>query len=222
MAKILVIAPHADDEVLGCGGTIIKHKKAGDQVAVCIVTKPHLPDWSQEYIDDRVKEIQNAKNILGVDQIFQLDFKAAGLDSIPHKDLNKAIGEVISEFKPEIVYAPYGQDVHKDHQLVASAVFDSCLVACRQGIKELYAYETVSETDRYPFLSKFFPNVYIDISNEFDDKIKAMQCYSKEVKQWPHPRSLEAIKISAQKRGSESGLDYAEAFVLIKSITKTL
>ena len=218
MAKVLVIAPHADDEALGCGGTIIKHKKAGDQVAVCIVTKPHSPDWSQEYIDNRIKEIQKAKEVLGVDQTFQLDFKAAQIDSVAHKDLNKAIGEVVAEFNPEIIYVPYGKDLHRDHQLV----FQSCLVACRYRLGKILAYETVSETDIFPVFTKFFPNTYIDISEEIQGKLEAMKSYSSEVKQWPHPRSLEAIKISAQKRGSEAGLDYAEAIVLIKSTTKSL
>lgn len=216
MAKVLVIAPHADDEALGCGGTIIKHKKAGDQVAVCIITKPHFPDWSQEYIDNRIKEIQNAKEALKVDQTFQLDFKAAQVDSVAHKDLNKAIGDVIAQFEPEIIYIPYGKDLHKDHQLV----FVSCLVACRYRAIKILAYETLSETDIYPTFSEFFPNVYINVTEAMQDKIKAMQCYSSEVKAWPHPRSLEAIKICAQKRGSESGCDFAEAFVLIKEIKR--
>lgn len=218
MTKILILAPHPDDEVLGCGGAIVKHKKRGDKVYLCIVTRAYLPDWSEEYINNRPKEIEKANRILGIKKTYFLDFPTAKLDTVPQKELNDSILKVINEVRPKIIYLPYARDISKDHRLV----FESAMVAVRPNagtcVKKILSYETSSESEGGKNVKVFVPNVYEDIGEELETKIEAMKAYKSEVKEYPHPRSLEMIKILAQKRGSEAGLRFAESFILIREI----
>ncbi len=222
--KILAIAPHPDDEVLGCGGTIKKHINQGDEVYLCIVTKAYAPDWSQEFIENRQGEISCSNKILGIKKTFFLDLPTVKLDTIPQKKLNDLISECMEKVGPEILYIPFGGDINKDHRLV----FEASIVAARPKpkylIKKILSYEVLSETEWGSSRARemkeiFIPNVYIGIFDTLKDKLKAMSCYEKsELKDYPHPRSLEAITTLAKKRGSEAGLRAAEAFVLIREI----
>ena len=213
--KILIIAPHPDDEVLGCGGTIKKHAKTGDEVYLCIVTKAYAPEWSDDFIKNREKEIAGANKSLDIKKTFFLDLPTVKLDTIPQKELNLKIGTIVSKIAPDILYIPYGGDLNHDHRLV----FEACLVAVRpvgNKIKKILAYETPSETEWG--IKQFAPTVYADITETLDNKLKAMACYPSELRQYPHPRSLEAITVLAKKRGTDVGLLVAEAFVLIREI----
>lgn len=215
--KILIIAPHPDDEVLGCGGTIAKYSIIGDQVYLCIVTKAYTPDWSEEFIKNRQKEIGKSNKILGIKKTYFLDFPTVKLDTISQKKLNKAIYKVVSEINPDILYIPHKGDLNKDHRLV----FESSLVATRpidQKIKKVLSYETLSETEWGQPIEPFIPNIYEDITETFRDKIEAFKSYKSEMKIWPHPRSLKIIEALAKKRGSEAGIKFAEAFILIREI----
>lgn len=224
MKKILVIAPHADDEVLGCGATIKKYSKNGEDVYICIVTKAYTPDWTQQYIDNRKKEIDSSVKILGVKKVYYLDLPTVKLDTVSQKELNDAILRVVEEVKPEIVFIPFAGDINKDHRLVSEA----SLVALRPKpdfyVRKVFYYEVLSETEWSKPPQKiedvFIPNYYEDISDYLEDKIKAMECYKSEFKEYPHPRSLTGIKVLAQKRGTECGKNAAEAFMLIREINK--
>jgi len=217
---ILVIAPHPDDEVLGCGGTIVKYSKQGNDVYLCVVTKAYTPDWSKEFLEERPKEIERANKILGIRKTYFLDFPTAKLDTIPQKELNDSILNIVKKIKPEIVCAPHEGDLSKEHRLI----FEAVLVATRpkpgSSVKRLLSYETLSETEWGGALTEklFIPNVYIDISETLKQKLEAMKAYKSELKKSPHPRSLGTIKALAKKRGSEAGLKFAEAFVLIREI----
>lgn len=216
--RILVIAPHADDEVLGCGGTIKKYTEAGDEVYLCIVTKTYVPDWSEEVIKEKRMEVNAASKILGIKETFFLDLPTAKLDTIPLKEIIDLISSLVNKIKPEVLYVPYKYDLNKDHRIV----FESSMVVARptseQSIKKILCYEVLSETDwASPFFGKAFnPNVYIDISETLAEKIKAMSCYKTELRKYPHARSLEVATLLAQKRGSEVGLKKAEAFILLR------
>lgn len=215
--KILVISPHPDDEVLGCGGTIAKYSDEGDEVYLCIVTKAYTPDWSMEFIENRPEEVKKANRILGIKKTYFLDFPTVKLDTIPQKDLNEAISKVINEIKPDIVYFPHKGDLNKDHRLV----FESSLVATRplhHKIKRILSYECLSETEWGQSIEAFNPNVYVDITKTLKTKIEAMKVYESEVKPHPHPRSLEMINILAKMRGGAVGLEAAESFILIREI----
>jgi len=215
--KVLVIAPHPDDEVLGCGGTIARHTGKKDDVHLCIVTKAYTPDWSEEFLKNRSEEIAESNRILGIKKTRFLDYPTAKLDTFPQKTLNEEISAVVNAVEPDIVYIPHRGDLNKDHRLV----FEASLVATRplkHRIKRILSYETLSETEWGQPIGPFVPNVYVDISETFGDKIKAMEAYASEIKPYPHPRSLEIIEALAKKRGSEAGVRSAEAFVMIREV----
>lgn len=215
--KILVFAPHPDDEVLGCGGTIAKHVLDGDCVDLCIVTTAYSPDWSDEIIENKKNEIKKSNEILKINQTFLLGFPTVKLDTIPQKVLNDAISEIIVRIQPEIVYLPHFGDLNKDHRII----YESVLVATRPRgttIKKILGYETLSETEWGYHLGVFRPNLFVNISGIIDVKIKAMKAYSSELHQSPDPRSLDIIRANAKKRGSEIGVSYAEAFMLIREL----
>ncbi|TSC91525.1 MAG: LmbE family protein [Parcubacteria group bacterium Licking1014_17] len=216
--KILIVAPHADDEVLGCGGTIKKRASKGDEIRVCFVTQAYEPEWTAAYIKNKEKEITRACFVLGVAEKYFLGFPAAKLDSIPKKDLNFKIKEIIKNFVPKAIYIPHRDDLHFDHRLV----YEACLVATRPigkcSVEEIYTYETLSETEWG--MGSFRANVFEDISDTLKYKIKAMKAYKSELMTYPHPRSLRAIKALAEKRASESGFKFAESFELLKCYRK--
>jgi len=218
--KVLIIAPHPDDEVLGCGGTIAKHASTGDEVYLCVVTKAYPPEWPESEVEERKKEVLRVSEILGIKKTYFLDLPTVKLDTLPQKELNEAISQVVNEVRPEIVYVPHRGDVNRDHQLV----FDATMVATRPAhypfIKKVLAYESLSETEwAAPFVENaFIPNVFVDISRTLETKLKAMSEYKLELRQFPHPRSLEAISALAKIRGTQANLNAAEAFVLIRDI----
>jgi len=218
--NILVIAPHPDDEVLGCGATIAKHVKNGNNVYVCFVTKGYTPDWSEQYLANRATEIKEAHKVLGVTKAFFLDFPTCKLDTIPQKVLNDAIAEVVAEINPDEVYIPHAGDLHMDHKLVHQAALVAIRPYAAHGVKKVLCYETVSETewgtDAYPFKA----NIYENIDGFLEAKIRAFQAYKSEVKQFPHPRAPEVLSALAVKRGSEADVAAAEAFMLIREVSR--
>lgn len=217
MKKILVIAPHPDDEVLGCGGTIARHVKSGDEVYLLVVTKTYQPEWSAAFIKNRPKEIARSNAILGIKKTFFLDYPTVQLDTIPQRKLNGAFGKIIKDIQPEILYIPHVGDLNRDHRLV----FEAALVAARpihSTVQKILSYEVLSETEWGQPLGIFIPNFYVDVDAQFAKKISAMKAYRSELKKFPHPRSLVAIKALAQKRGSECGVSLAEAFMVIREV----
>jgi len=219
MSKILVIAPHPDDEVLGCGGTIKKHINAGDEVYLCEVTKSYIPDFPEDFVKIEMEELREAAKSLGIKEYFLFDLQGVKLDLLGQKKLNDLIFDIIQKVKPDIMYIPFYGDINDDHRRVSQ----SCLVAARPkpgvSIKKILVYEVLSETEwGPPAFEGFSPNSYIDISSTIDAKLKAMACYRSQLMPYPHPRSLEAIEVLAKKRGTEAGLNYAEAFIVIREI----
>ena len=218
--NIFIVAPHPDDEVLGCGGTIAKHTARGDKVYLCVVTKAYPPEWPEDELREREEEVLRVNQILGIWKTDFLGFPAVGLDTVPQKVLNDSIAEVMNDVKPEVLYIPHKGDINKDHRLV----FHAALVAARpkpgSPIKKILAYETLSETGwAAPVIEDtFVPNVYVDISEALETKLKAMSAYKTELKEYPHPRSLEAITCLAKLRGTAIGVEAAEAFALVREI----
>lgn len=222
--KILAIAPHPDDEVLGCGGTIKKHAESGDEVYLCIATKPYTPDWTQEYIENKKEEIKASNEVLGIKGTFFLDLPTVKLDTVEQKKINDLISDCVKKVNPEIVFIPFFGDVNKDHKLVSEAAIVAVRPKPDLQIKKVYFYEVLSETEWAKPAQKieevFIPNVYEDIEKFIEFKKEAMACYKSELKEYPHPRSLKGIDILAQKRGMEVGIKYAEAFMLLRDIKK--
>lgn len=217
--KVMVIAPHMDDEVLGMGGTIAKHVANGDEVYVCIVANRaynHL--YEDEWIKEEKQAALAAKDVLGYKEVKFLDLKDEQLD---HKliEVLVPIEEYLSQTNPDVVYVNHRGDPHQDHR----AVFDASIIACRTvskpGIKKLICYEIPSATEFSPPFAEFsfLPNYYVNIESFLETKIKALKCYRREARDFPNPRSLEGVRILAKKRGMEIGFEAAEAFVIIRS-----
>lgn len=217
--NILIIAPHPDDEVLGCGGTIAKYVAKSDEISVCYVTKPYTPDWSEDYIKLKEIEISKSNSILGISKRFNLDFPAVKLDTIPQKDINDSLYEIISKLSPDYVFIPHHGDINKDHGIV----HDAALVALRPVVNScqcILIYETLSETEWGTYPQSFHPQYYVDISDTLETKIKAMEAFGTELKHSPHPRSIEGIRNLAFKRGSEVFTSAAETFMVVRIIDK--
>jgi len=215
--KVLVIAPHPDDEVLGCGGTIARLSRRGDEVHRLIVTDVYEPDWSKAYRSQKAKEIRAAGKILGIRETVSLGFPTVRLDTVPQKDLNDAFTRVVQEVMPDLALIPHRGDLNRDHRVV----FESALVALRPGsghIRRILSYEVPSETEWGSAIVPFVPDVYSDITATIGDKLRAMETYRTEAKEPPHPRSAEALRALARRRGSEILVPCAEAFSLVREI----
>jgi N-acetylglucosamine malate deacetylase 1 len=212
--RVLVIGAHPDDAVLGCGGIIARYVAEGREVYICVATRAYTPDWTPEYVAGQMKELEDSNRILGVKKTFYLNFPAAGLDTVPQKKLNDTLWRVVDEIRPQLILVNNQDDVNVDHRLL----FDATLVATRpinRYIKKVMSYST-SEFGQ--LRGPFVPNVYIDITETLDAKIRAMEPFASEMRPYPHPRSPEIIRALAQKWGSEAGVPLAEAFKLIREV----
>lgn len=208
--KILIIAPHADDEVLGTGGVIQWHKERGDTVFVNVVANRVLGHKIDEnYISQTKKSAEKVKEIFGIDKYFFCDLVDEHVDERLIKVII-ALEEVVNAVKPEVVYIPNENDNNQDHR----AVYQACKVACR-NIDKILVYEVPSSTVH------FIPNYYVEITEEFlNNKIKAMECYESETREYPNPRSSEGLETFAKMRGMECNRKLAEAFILFKEVQK--
>ena len=219
--KTLVIAPHPDDEVLGCGGLLLRRRFEQVPLAWLIVTGMNSSDgFSSELVKKRSSEIEEVAASIGFKEVYELNFPAARLDEIPMRDLVGSISEVFQSFSPTEILLPHRGDVHSDHRVVFDAV-TACTKWFRYPtVRRVLAYETVSETEFG--LSKdqaFFPNYFVDISLYLDEKLRLMQIYQSEIGSPPFPRSIEVVKALATFRGATAGYNAAEAFELLRENT---
>jgi len=218
MAKILVIAPHPDDETLGCGGTLLKHKNQGDEIYCLLITNIKLEDdWDKHVIDRRQKEIEMVSKRFAFSKVFKLDYSTAKVDQVPTFQLVSKIANVFREVEPETVYINFWDDVHTDHKVIFQAAY-SCTKSFRHAyVKEVLTYETISETDYSPSNNAFafIPNYFVDITDTIDKKLSIMEIYKSEVMNDYGPRSLSSIRALNRYRGSRINVEYAEAFILL-------
>lgn len=207
--RVLVIAPHADDEVLGCGGAIQHHRAQGDRVFVNIVSNRVLNHQADPaYIEETKRSAASAAKLLGIEQVFFGDLPDERLDDLLI-DVIVPIERVVEAVKPHLVFIPNRDDAAPDHRAVSAA----CEVACR-WINTVLMYEV-------PGPSKHFqPNCYLEITPYLDTKIRAMGCYPGEWRPYPHPRSPEGLRIHAQARGLECQAAMAEAYRLVKHVQR--
>lgn len=226
MSRVLCLAPHCDDETLGCGGTLARLVREGHDVAVAVVTghgedAPH-PLWPRETWTKVRAECHEAMAVLGVKTLHFAELPAAMLATIPTHVKNRAVHGLIDQVKPEILYVPFAYDLHVDHR----EVFAAASVAWRpsselgRGIREIYAYETQSEThwNAGGVEPGFVPNTWVDVSATFDQKKAALAKYGSQMRAFPDARSLEALEHLARWRGSQIGVAAAEAFVLVRKL----
>jgi len=229
MEKVLVVVAHPDDEVLGMGGTIAKLTEAGKEVNVLIVTdgctaqyrdKPNL----MQILEEKKKQTRNAMEILGVKSVIYGDLFDMKLDVTAHIEINQIIEKAINDLQPDAVFTHFWGDVNLDHR----RIYESVLVAVRpvygQIVKELYCFEVPSSTEWnvQQVITVFLPNVYVDISNVKDRKYAAFAEYHQELREYPHPRSIEYLKRRDELHGLECGIGAAERFMLLRRIVERL
>ena len=225
--KVLVIAAHADDEVLGCGGTIAKHSAEGDRVHLLVIAdgvsarfeKPNGPEFTSK-LTARETSAQEAGDILGVESIRFLRFPDNRCDDVAILDIIRAIEGVCNEFLPDTIYTHHANDLNVDHRVVHQAVLTACRPLAGCTVKQIYGFEVLSSTEweLSHFGGTFKPSRYVDVSGYMDHKLRAMTAYAMEMSEFPHPRSSEVIIAKSVVRGAEAGLCAAEAFVVIREI----
>jgi N-acetylglucosamine malate deacetylase 1 len=216
--KTLVVAPHPDDEILGCGGTLFKRKKTGGEIAWLIVTGiSEEGGWPAERVSMREREMTRVAEMVGFARVFNLRLPAAELDRLGMSELVLRFSRVFQEFQPEEVFLPNRGDAHTDHRVV----FDAA-AACTKwfrypSVKRVLAYETISETEfGLDANSIFQPDWFVDITEFLERKLEAMAVYQSETGAFPFPRSDEAIRALAAVRGATCGFPAAEAFRLLR------
>jgi LmbE family N-acetylglucosaminyl deacetylase len=223
MSKVIIISAHPDDETLGAGGTILKHKKNGDEVHWLIVTDVFENEgFSNERVLSRKQEIENVAKLYSFNNVYNLGYPTMKLNDTILFELVNTISLIFQELQPETIYVMNRSDAHSDHRIVFDAVL-SCTKSFRYPyVKKVLMYECLSETEFAPILPErvFQPNYFVDISNFLDKKIEIMKIFDSELGEHPFPRSIKNIEALATYRGATVGVNYAEAFQLIKFIDK--
>ena len=220
MSRIVVVSAHPDDEILGLGGTLIRHRKKGDSILWVIVTDLFEEfGFSHERIESRKEEINQVASQLGINKVVHFDYPTMQLSSLDLNQMIPKISAVFNQFQPERIYLLNRSDDHSYHRVAFEAVY-SCTKSFRYPfIREVFMYECLSETEfAPPFVERaFIPNCFVDISKEMDEKLALMRIYESELGEHPFPRSERNIKSLASYRGAMSGVEYAEAFQILKS-----
>jgi len=227
MRSVLVIAAHPDDEILGCGGTISSHVESGDEVNVILVSEG-ITSRSQKRnreidsveLNDLIISAQKANKILGVKNLDFLNYPDNRLDSIERLEIIKSIEEKVAKYHPEVIYTHHSSDLNIDHRIVYESVVTASRPIPNQCIKTILSFEVASSTEWQPsgLFESFNPNWFVNISNHLNKKLRALEEYSSEMRDWPHARSLEAIQYQSKYRGSQIGVEAAEAFKLLRMI----
>lgn len=212
-----MIAAHPDDELLGLGGTIALHARAGHKVTSAVVCAGNLKH--DESGGDAVwREARAAAKVLGVDDLRLLSFPDQGLDKYSLVDVIAPLEDLVSEIRPHVVYVQYGYDINRDHQIL----FQAGLVATRPieaDIEAIYSFDTVSSTE-WAYPRSFVPDTWVDISETLPTKLEAMSRYKTELRDWPHPRSLKSLRVKAEAAGSQVCCEAAECFMTIRRVVR--
>ena len=217
--RVLAVVAHPDDEVLGCGGTLARHAAAGEIVHILILAEGSTS--RQGAPDDGVRELhscaRDAAAHLGATEPRFAGFPDQRMDSVPLLDIVKAVEDVVAEISPTIVYTHHGGDLNLDHRLTNDAVLAACRPLPGSTVRAVYAFETPSSTEWAGEPAVVFrPNRFHDISAHLDAKLEALRCYGQELRDWPHPRSIEAVSALARWRGATVAVEAAEAFCSLR------
>lgn len=223
---VLVVASHADDEVLGCGGTIARHVAQGDEVYVTTMTlgARSMSDFSFDTrgFMARAAGLEGASEALGFHIVGGGGFEPISLDVANKVHVHKFLSIVREQVMPDIVYTQFWGDINPDHVSTAHAVLTVFRPIPHEPCTEIRCFEVLSSTEwSFGARDPFLPNLYVDVSEFMDLKIKAMNCYNDELRKYPHPRSNEAIIAKSRVRGSEVGVSAAEAFVVPRRLILT-
>ncbi len=218
---ILVVATHPDDETLGCGGTVLKHKQAGKEVFWLVVTTiPESNTVLAPQREARKREIEAVAAAYGFDGVEQLGLPTTELDRIPLGEMMGIFSNVLSRINPHTVYLPFSGDIHSDHRLTFETAYGALKTFRLPSVRRVLMMETISETEFAPPspMNAFVPNVFVNIDEFLEEKIRIMGVYAGEMGKRPFPRCPENIRAQATFRGCTAGCRYAEAFMLLKEI----
>ena len=222
MSKVLVIAAHPDDEVLGCGGTIARLASEGSHVEILILGEgaTSRDDGGRAEVERLQADARAAAQVMGAANVRFASLPDNQFDTIPLLDVIKEIESVIEEVQPEVVYTQHGGDLNVDHQITFRAVMTAVRPMKGRSVRALYAYEVASSTEWafQKFEPVFRPTCFVDISETLEQKIEAMAAYEGESRSAPHPRSPEVLRAMATVRDSAAGLKAAEAFETIWTV----
>jgi LmbE family N-acetylglucosaminyl deacetylase len=225
--RILAVVAHADDEVLGCGGTLARHSSEGHEVRVLamadgVSSRLNLDDDQRNAIYERMEFAKEGARILGISAIEFVGYPDNQMDAVPLLEVIQRVEAYLKIFPADTVYTHHCGDLNIDHCITGRAVVTATRPLPNACVQNLYAFEVPSSTEwRFDSgFNSFQPNFYMDISDTLDRKIEALKAYKSEVKDSPHPRSIEACKSLARFRGSNIGMSAAEAFMLVRAIRK--
>jgi len=219
--KILVVAAHADDEVLGCGGTIAKHNIEGDEVFLILmadgVSSRSYGDSSQ--LEQRNFAAEEVAKILGIKKIMYLGFPDNRMDTLSLLEINQSLEAHILEIRPEVIYTHHYGDLNVDHRITCQSVLTACRPMPGSSVREIYAFEVMSSTEwAPPHAEPFLPSVFVDITKTYHLKMAALEKYDMEMRDYPHSRSLQHLDSLTKYRGGCVGVEAAEAFEAIRII----
>lgn len=227
--RILVVAAHPDDEVLGAGGTIINHARNGDSIHIMIMAEGITSRGEKRDIEADHANLEalharcnEAAKLLGAEKLVMCKFPDNRMDSADLLDVVKKIEQEVDTFKPGIVYTHHAGDVNIDHAMTHTAVVTACRSLPGCSVRTLLFFETLSSTEwqMQTCDKSFMPNWYVDITDSLEQKLKVLHLYESEMRPFPHPRSFEATESLAKYRGCTSGVGAAEAFMLGRNIIR--
>jgi len=224
--SILVVAAHPDDEILGCGGTMARLACEGHEVRIAILAEgmssryQQREDADQSQLQHLHARARQAADKVGAKELVLCKLPDNRLDTVPLLDVVKLVEELVTRFRPEVIYTHHPGDLNVDHGVVHRAVLTATRPLAGQCVKEIYAFEVPSSTEwAFQRLEPLFrPSVFVDIKETLHTKIEALACYDTETRPFPHPRSAEALRAIATRWGTVAGLHAAEAFELIRSV----
>lgn len=222
MARVLVVAAHADDETLGCGATLRRHSEQGDETfGIYLTDGVGARGDDLEAVRRRSLAADRAANALGFEWIARGDFPDNQMDSVPLLEIIQFVEAAVTTVKPNVVYTHSGSDLNVDHRLTFQAVLTALRPFDQSPCRELLSFEVPSSTEwSADPLGSFTPTVYVDVQDHWDAKLEALGHYDEEMREYPHPRSQTGLEALARKRGMEVGLDMAEAFVQVRRIVR--
>jgi len=213
--RVLVVAAHADDESLGCAGTIARHIAEGDQVSVVFMTDGVSSRRDSTNDDQQLRQTSahNAMSVLGVSDVRQFSFPDNQMDTVPLLSVAQAVEEILEDTTPQIIYTHFPNDLNVDHGITHRAVLTACRPQLTSSVKEIYLFEVLSSSEwGSKVLAPFLPQLVVDISPYWALKVQAIACYQEEMRTFPHSRSIECVEALAIFRGATHGLEKAEAF----------
>ncbi|WP_433503780.1 PIG-L deacetylase family protein [Pseudonocardia halophobica] len=220
MSTVVVLAAHPDDELLGIGGTLAKHARAGDEVHAVILAEGATSRYDADMVDVLADAAKRAADVLGLASVRNCSLPDQRLDALPLVDVTQTIERVLGELQPETVYTHFPGDVNCDHGVVGRAAWTACRPYAAPLLRRFAVFETPSSTEwAWPTSdAAFTPGLFVDISDTLDTKLRAMACYASELRTYPHPRSLQALAERAAYWGSRVGRPAAEPLHVLREL----